>query len=286
MSRLALIDKESAANRLTMEQAQATLDMANSQLAGAGRSTADSATIKQYNAQLAKLEALRIEYKEKYTEKHPKLQEINQQISELQAKIDAEVERVANLEAPSDNRVHQELIAGKFKGEGQVAAAQAKQAELDRLIRENEEALSKLPETEQGYVRLSRDAELANTIYKMLAQRLEESRIAESMVANDVQIVDMATLPEKPIRPRKALTLAVAALFGLLLSSGWVIMGELMNRRIRTEDDITRFLELTVLGAVPDEISLNRAMDEAKKYGDKTHKPSLKTRIRRALWHK
>ena len=42
---------------------------------------------------------------------------------------------------------------------------------------------------------------------KMLSTRLEEAKVAEVMVPNEVQIVDAPTLPEKAIAPRKVLIL-------------------------------------------------------------------------------
>ena len=46
---------------------------------------------------------------------------------------------------------------------------------------------------------------MAQDIYQMLSTRLEEAKVAEVMVPNEVQIVDAPTLPEKAIAPRKVL---------------------------------------------------------------------------------
>ena len=57
---------------------------------------------------------------------------------------------------------------------------------------------------------------MAQDIYQMLSTRLEEAKVAEVMVPNEVQIVDAPTLPEKPIAPRKVLILLGAAILGVL----------------------------------------------------------------------
>ena len=85
----------------------------------------------------------------------------------------------------------------------------------------------------------------------MLSKRLEEAKVAEVMVPNEVQVIDEATLPEKPIKPRKALTLAIALVLGLLGGSGFVIAQELLNRKIRTATDVKNELQLPVLGVIP-----------------------------------
>ena len=99
----------------------------------------------------------------------------------------------------------------------------------------------------------------------MLAKRLEEAKVAEVMVSNEVQVVDTATLPEDPVKPRKALTLALALLLGLMAGSGYVIAYEMFNRKLRTADDIQSYLGLTVLGTVPDIESMNKMNTEKRK---------------------
>lgn len=269
LDRIALIEKEAAKNRIEMGTAQAKLNAANSILGGEGRYAADSRTVQAYNAQLAKLEAERISYLDKYTEKHPRMIELNDQIAELKGKIQEEVRKIAALQAPSDNAVHQRLVAGKFQSEGELIVAQQKAALLQEVIDQNNRDLEQLPAVEKGYVKVARDAQVANELYVMLAKRLEESKVAEVMQPNNVQVVDEPTLPEKPISPRKGRTLVLAALLGLLLSCGYIVTMELMNRTIRTDDDVKNFLALPVMGAIPDEESMNRAMAIQKEMENK-----------------
>ena len=267
--RIAETEKRAAANQVEIEAAQAQLNAINSQLAGTGSNSADNRTIQSYNAQLAKLEAERISYIDKYTEKHPKMVELNDQIVSLKTKIRQEIDKVAALEAPSDNFVHQRLVAGKFQSESELAVAQQKAAALQQIINRNNADLEQLPEVEKGYVKVARDAQVANEIYVMLAKRLEESKVAEVMQPNNVQVVDEPTLPERPISPRKGRTLVLAALLGLLLSSGYTVIRELMNRTICTDDDVKNYLALPVMGAIPDEESMSLAMTKQKEMENK-----------------
>lgn len=263
--RVALIDKVSADNQVELATAEASLTAVNSQLSGAGKATADSATIKVINEKLAELEMTKVDYLNKYTDKHPKLQEINQEIAGVRTALNREINKVSALEAPSDNPVHQGLIATKFQSEAAIAVAHAKEQALKRLESSNNESINKLPAVEQGYLRAQRDADVAQEIYIMLAKRLEEAKVAEVMVSTEVQVVDTVTLPDAPVKPRKALTLVLAALLGLLIGSGGVLAYELFNRKLRTADDIEYYLGLTVIGSVPELESLNKAQAESKK---------------------
>ncbi|NCC85662.1 MAG: chain-length determining protein, partial [Clostridia bacterium] len=256
--RVVMVDKVKAENRVNMATAQSRLSAINEQLGGAAKATADSTTIKEYNKKLAELEMTKVGYLNKYTDKHPKMQEITKEIASTREQLQAEINKVAALQAPSDNMVHQGLIAGKFQSEAEIAVAQGKEQALAAIEKENSQAIGTLPSIEQGYLRVARDANVAQEIYVMLAKRLEEAKVAEVMVSNEVQVVDTATLPEAPVKPRKLLTLALALLLGLMAGSGYVLAYEMFNRKIRTTEDIQSYLGLPVLGSVPDMDSVNK----------------------------
>lgn len=256
--RVVMVDKVKAENKVNMATAQSRLAAINEQLGGAAKATADSSTIKEYNQKLAELEMTKVSYLNKYTEKHPKMQEINSEITSTRVQLQNEIDKVAALQAPSDNPVHQSLIAGKFQSQAEIAVANGKEQALANIEKENSAAIGTLPSIEQGYLRVKRDADVAQEIYVMLAKRLEEAKVAEVMVSNEVQVVDTATLPEIPVKPRKALTLALALILGLMAGSGYVIAYEMFNRRLRTNDDIQNYLGLPVLGSVPDMDSMNK----------------------------
>lgn len=70
-------------------------------------------------------------------------------------------------------------MADKFKNEAAIAVAQSKKTALDQMDSENDAIIASLPEKEQGFVRVKRDADVNNEIYVMLAKRLEEAKVAE-----------------------------------------------------------------------------------------------------------
>lgn len=180
-------------------------------------------------------------------------------------------------QAPSSSTVQQGLLADKFKNEAAIAVAQSKKTALDQMDSENDAIIASLPEKEQGFVRVKRDADVNNEIYVMLAKRLEEAKVAEVMVPNEVQVVDWGTLPEKPIKPRKVLIMAIMTLLGLIVGMGTVIVQSLMYRKIRTAEDVEKELGLPVLGMIPDTSTLQEEQDS---------RDGLWSKLRRKLWRK
>ena len=276
--KMGMVDKLNAENRVALATANARLASTNAQLNGEAASIADNKNIQLYNSQLAQLEGERISYLDKYTAQHPKVKQVEQEIAKLKQKINSEISKVASLQAPSDNPVHQQLLAAKFTSEAEASVAQSNLAKLAQIDSDNKADIRNLSDKEQEFVGLMRDVTVANEIYVMLAKRLEEAKVAEASVATEVQVVDTATLPTAPVAPKKAMTLLLAALLGILASSGFVVVRELLNRTIKNSDDVANYLDLPVLGSVPDINDLRKDMEKNDKG------PGLLTKIWRKVW--
>jgi len=275
--RITELDKVKAQNKLDMETAQAALGSINSQLSGAGASIADSPSIQQAKSKLVELEAQKAGYVGKYTNENPKMKEINRQISSARSSLRREISAIVAQKAPSSSAVQQKLLTDKFTNEAMIAVAQGKNDAIDQLEKKNADEIAKLPQTQQGYLQVKRDADVAQEIYVMLAKRLEEAKVAEAMVPTEVQVVDEATLPEKPIKPRKLLTLVLALFLGLFGGTCYTIARTLLNRKIRTAADVEQYLELPVLGVIPEVRSASDKKEEIH---------GLWAGLRRKLWKK
>ena len=249
--KITLIDREKAQNKLDLETAQAALGSINADLGSAGASIADSSTVQAYKSQLADLEARKASYVGKYTDSHPAMKEVNDQIAKAQAGLQQEIDAIVSQQAPSSNSAQQGLLTDKFKNEAALAVAQSKAATLADLDKDNEDAMKALPEKERGYIQAKRDVDVAQDIYEMLSKRLEEAKVAEVMVPNEVQIVDAPTLPEKAIAPRRVLVMVASAIIGLILGCLYTLVNSLRNRRIQTAKDVEDMLQVPMLGVIP-----------------------------------
>ena len=78
---------------------------------------------------------------------------------------------------------------------------------------------------------------------------------------NEVEVVDVPTLPTAPVSTYWNRILAVSALLGLLLGSGFAVMKALVDRRLTTERDVEEYLGLVVIGVVPDKATMEKALE-------------------------
>ena len=276
-AKVAWIDQGMAENSVNLATAQARLAAIEAQLSTSGNAISDSTTIKLYNQKLAELEMTKVSYLGKYTDKHPKVIEVNAEIQSTRNQLQSEIDKVASLQAASDNAVQQNLIASKFQSEAEIAVANAKAHAMSALENTNGKAIQAMPGVEQSYLRLARNANVAQEIYVMLAKRLEEAKVAEAMISTEVQVVDNPTLPYAPVQPKKILTLSLALLLGLVVGSVYTVSSALLNRTIHTKEEVESVLGLPVLGTVPDVLSFN------KSNSDINRNPSLLEKLRRVM---
>jgi succinoglycan biosynthesis transport protein ExoP len=255
VDRLSGINQLKAENTVEMASVQARLESVNRQLANEKPEyIAENALIQQYKSKLSDDEVQLVGLLQKYTEKYPDVVALRATIAETKEKLNAEIARVINTEASSMNTVHQGLVQSKMQAEAVMAAAVAQKDALNKIIAEDEAIIATLPAKEQGFVRVTRDATVAQAIYTMLANRYEESRISEVMQPTDVQVIDAAVAPDidKPIKPKKMLNVMIAAFLGLFAGNGLAFALEYLNKTISNADDVKYYLDLPVLGSIPD----------------------------------
>lgn len=122
---------------------------------------------------------------------------------------------------------------------------------LDGTLARFEAELGQIPEKELRLARLRREAEVLGEIYTMLQTRLKEAQIAAAVEDGSVRVVDPAVDPLKPIRPNGPLSMALAAMLGLMLGVGAVVGREYMDTAVHTREEVQQATGLNVLGVIP-----------------------------------
>lgn len=87
---------------------------------------------------------------------------------------------------------------------------------------------------------------IANTIADILPQK-----IANIVEGSSVRIVDYAVIPAYPVSPSVAKYTAIGLLLGGMISVGIIVLMELLNESIRSEDYLLQTYDLPILAVVP-----------------------------------
>jgi capsular exopolysaccharide synthesis family protein len=162
-----------------------------------------------------------------------------------------------------------------------IDTAKAEYTAADRQERTYHAALEgqrKLVETlNQDFIHyniLKRDADSVKQLYDSLLQRQKEASVSASLRATNIRIVDPAEVPERPVKPRKALNLALGALMGMVFGVGLAFFQEYLDNSLKSPDDVTRFLNLPTLGTIPNLQSLSEKHSYGSGYGYGTKNPA------------
>ncbi len=94
------------------------------------------------------------------------------------------------------------------------------------------------------------DPKLACDISNAMADATAE-QIAEVMVTDKPSTVENAVTPEYPVSPNVKKNTLLAGLVGAFLVMAIIMIGYLMDDRIKTEEDVMKYLELNTLASIP-----------------------------------
>lgn len=224
--------------RAQVAEDQARLNTARRQLAG-GSSGDDvgealsSPVIQQLRAQRAQVSGQVADLQGRYGERHPEMLKAKRQLSDIDAQIEQEIQRIiSNLEArASVSQQRAAALAGSLGGARGTLAA-------------NNRAMVRLNE-------LQRTAEASRTLYESYLNRFKETSTQQGIEQSDARIVSKAKIPTGQSSPKVALNLALGLLLALGAGVGAVVLAEMLDAGLATAEDVERRLETSYLGAIP-----------------------------------
>lgn len=119
--------------------------------------------------------------------------------------------------------------------------------QLDGMINVSSPTQSEVIQISVTSPNLTQSVDIANA----LAADFQGQAKQLTQVQN-VQVVDYASAEQNPnpVKPNKKLNVAIALILGLMVSVGLAFLLEYLDNRIRTVEDVERYLQLPVLGTV------------------------------------
>lgn len=193
----------------------------------------NSPTITQLRAQAAELSSKVADLETKYGPKHPEVQRAQRALADNQAQIRDEINRqVSSLQA-------EDQVARQ-----RTASLQGSLNQVKGTLIGNNAATVELQD-------LQRKADAASTLYDSLLNRAKQTSADQGNEQSDARIVSRAKIPIKPSFPNKQLNFALAIMLGLAGGAGSVFLMEALDSGLATSEDVERMLGLPHLGAIP-----------------------------------
>lgn len=191
---------------------------------------------------------------------NPVVQNLKAQIAQGEGRL-AELTKRVGANHPDYQRVLAEVNSYKAKlatelgtatrGVGATAgAARQRLGELSAAFERQKTRVLELKQQREEAMLLARDVENAQRIYDGALQRYSQSRMESQSTQTDISVLNPATVPILASKPRVLFNVLLATFFGTLLGVGLGFVVELLDRRVRSGQDIVAVLEIPVLGEV------------------------------------
>ena len=122
---------------------------------------------------------------------------------------------------------------------------------LDGTLASTAGRLAIIPTQQVQYARLERKVGLLDDLYRVLEARLREAEVAEAVELPSVRVVDEASLPYDPARPKVPLAMALGFVLAMVSGLGVALFREMKDTRVRERHEVERHTGLPVLTVLP-----------------------------------
>lgn len=181
---------------------------------------------------IARLEAKVQETRVRLGANHPERQSQESELASLRSRLASEVGRVSSS-------IETSYRVGKDR-ERELQAALAAQKERVMQLNKQRDELSVY----------KRDVESAQKAYETVTQSASQTRLQSLSNQTNAVRLNTATPPAAPSSPKMLMNLLIAAFGGTLLGIACALLLELVNRRVRSAEDLLQMLDLPVLATI------------------------------------
>lgn len=223
-------------SQLVMVQGQRADSQSRQSQAGAAESLPEvmaNPLISGLKADVARLEAQKGQLLGRLGANHPEVAKVDAEIASLRQRVAAETQRVASS-LGTTSRI-----------------SVAREAEISAAVEEQKARVLELKAHRDQISVLQRDVENAQRAYDLVTQRLAQTSLESQTQQTNIAVLTPAVAPLEHSSPRLLLNLALAIFLGSLVGVGVALILELIDQRVRGEEDLAQLSGIPVLGVVP-----------------------------------
>lgn len=188
--------------------------------------------IQNMKSELTRAEGKLAEVSKRVDRNHPQYISAQSEVNNLQQKIAAEIQTA--------------------RGSIENAASQAQQREfeLKKALAEQKAHVIELKQQRDRIDLLTQEMTSAQAALDSTTQRANLMRLESQRNLTDIAVLNPAVAPLKHSSPKIVLNIVLAFVLGLILGVGLGFLAEIMDRRVRSTNDITEGIGLPVLAVI------------------------------------
>lgn len=163
----------------------------------------------------------------------------------IQATDNAEVTKSIDIRIKNQKSLLQETIINEEK------SLLNRKKEIEKLIKDADQKLGKIPEQQAEYGRLQRLFTINEKFYNLLLEKKAEFSITRAGYVPKHVILQEATPNSPPVSPNRALIISVCLMVGFIASFILIISRYLLYNEINALEEIGQYTDAALLGIVP-----------------------------------
>jgi len=219
--------------------------------------------------------------KQGYSAEHPELKILRQETRTIRNKMEEELKKVlqSKEESISPMERRQTLMTTIIESELEFQNARAKYEGLKKVVENYQTQMAVLPDAELELARLERAKKINQQVYSMLVNKYEEAKISEEGKLTNIRILQEAVEPRNPVSPKVKMNILIGIILGLGLGGGGAFLLESFDTKISTLSDVEKYIQLPVLGTIPNIEIDSKRMAQMEEEIEKAESYNIKAEI-------
>ncbi|WP_417792230.1 GumC family protein [Stutzerimonas xanthomarina] len=189
--------------------------------------------IQQFKAEQAKAQAKVEELSKRYGPGHPAMAAARSDLSAASGSLRGQVEQI---------------VAGI---ERNYQLALANENSLQASFNSNKSKIQDISRKEFQLRELQREVDGNRALYDTFMTRLKETAATSDLESANARVVDKAVVPNEPIKPKKSLIVAIAALLALFVGVGLTLLLDALSNTFKSTEEVEGRLNIPVFGILP-----------------------------------
>src|SRR5439155_2338484 len=192
-----------------------------------------------------------------YTDKHPEVMALQQELSEARRDVATEQKKPAeerNARLKMDP-TYRQLVADREMSRMRIRELERAETDARRQIGVYQARVERAPMVEQQISSVQRDYDLEKSQYAELSGKLHSATIAENVERNgrgeQFRVLYTASWPTEPTKPIPTRVMLIAIVAGVCLGAALTLGREYLDRSVHDVRDLKDEFELPVLGEIP-----------------------------------
>jgi len=164
---------------------------------------------------------------------YPKMVRMREGMHQLKRRLDGEILRVV------------QAIKEEYE------AALRKEKLLQAAVNDQKGLATKLTQDFVQYDILKREVDTNRQIYSSILERLKQAGVSQGLAASNIQILDMAEIPQVPFSPNKTRNILLGLILGLTVGIGMAFFFDYLDNSVKSPEDLERALGIPSLALIP-----------------------------------